>query len=130
MTAIIFTSFGTTHACRLMRERLESHLFSNQYQGLKFNPCRNERQVFKSHLAATVFCFFTNVLNIPKSTLSSTKALIMGYFLWHEYYCYTSIKNSTFAPYKLCKLIWKVMVYMILTGKGRLRLDKWREIFL
>ena len=119
------TACGTTNARRLIRERLESCPLSNHHQGSESQTRPNQRQGSGSHPAATTSSSFTNAFDIPNSTPSPTKISTMGYSLWRGYCCCTGIKDSTFCVRNLCKHTWKVMVCIVLTGKGRLRPGIW-----
>ena len=120
-----FTSFGITNPCCLIRDRLESHLFSNHRQGLGIQPCCNQRQGFGFQPAVTTFTLFKNVSDITNVTPSSTKSHFIGNFLWRGHCYYASIKDSMSTACTLCKHTCKVMILMVLTEKGHLGADIW-----
>ena len=71
---------------------------------------------------------FTNASNIPKVTFLPTKAPAIGHFLWRGYCNHLEIKNLIPAGRSLCKYIWEVIVYIVLTDKKRLKPNIWLEI--
>lgn len=41
-------------------------------------------------------------------------------FSWQNIYCYIDIKDFVSKEVSLCKYTWKIIVYIIITGKRRL----------
>ena len=123
------TDSKTTNFCRLIRDCLESHLPSNHRQDLRTQPCSNQWQGSGLHAAATTSSFFINAFNIPNVKPSSIKSLATGNSLWRKHHCCAGIKDSTSAAQSLYKYTWQIMIYMILTGEGRLRPNIWPKTF-
>lgn len=109
----------------LIRECLESHLFPNLCQSLITQPYSNQWQRFGSHRAATLFSFFTNVFDIPNVISTPIKASVTDYPLWCRYCRQTNTKNLISTVYSSCKHTCKIIIFMFLTTKGRLRLELW-----
>ena len=114
------TASGTINPCRLIRERLESYLPFNYCQGLGTQPCSKQRQGSGCHPAATASSLFINVSDIPNVTFSSIKSPITDNSLWRGHYRCAGIKDSMSAACNLCRHTWKVIIFMVLAGKGHL----------
>ncbi len=119
------TVSGITNPRRLIRARLESHPPSNYLQGLGIQPRPNQRQGSGSHLTAS--SSFTSAFDIPNVPPLPIEASTIGHSLWHKYCRRLEIKDSTPAARSLCKYTWEVVIYMVLTGEGRLGPDIWLE---
>lgn len=129
------TASDTTNPYCLINKYLEFYPPSNNCQGLGIQPSQsletqtylNQRQGSRSHLAATLSNFFTNVFNISNVTSSSTKALATSYSLSHGCCWSINIKESTSIVYSLCKHTWEDMVYIVLTNKGHPGPEIWPQ---
>lgn len=128
LLSIFFTAFGITKLRHLIKEHLESHLFSNHYQDLITQTCLNKQQGIGSHLAATNFNFFTTAPNILKEKSLSTSALTTSYFLQYSYCYCRRFKNSSIVTYSLYQYTRKVVVCMVLTCKWHLEPNIQSEI--
>ncbi len=104
---------GTTSSHHFIKERLKSQ------------PCSNQRQGSGSH--PTTFNSFTNAFDIHDITPLYTEASAIGHLLWRRYCRCLGIKDSIFAAHNLYKYTWRIVVYMVLTGEGRLGPDIWSE---
>ena len=76
-----------------------------------------------------MFSFFTNISDIPNIILLPTKASATDYSLWLRHCHCMGIRDLTPTICTICKHTWEIMVYMILTSKGRLGPDIWSETF-
>lgn len=118
-----FTASENTNSHCLIREHLKSHLFFNHRQDLETQLCPNPRQVSRSYPATIESSFFTNASNIPNLTSLSTKCFATGNSLRCRYCHCAGIEDYMSAARSLCKHTWKIMIYIVLTGKRRLRPD-------
>ena len=119
-----FASSASTTKHNLLKEELKS-------QWTSFTPtinyCRRLRKGLETQLAfkaSTSLVIDSEIFNV---TISSIQLSRKDYFLWHEYCCYSGIKDSIPTALNLCKYTWKVVVCMVLTGKGRIGPDIWPE---
>ena len=74
--SIASTAFDSTNNRCLITDRLESNFLSNYRQGLRIQPCLNQRQGSRVHPATTALSSFTNASDIPDVTPVSIKALV------------------------------------------------------
>lgn len=103
LASIASTTFGIINYCCLIRNCLESNLFSNYHQGSVTQTCPNQQQDSESHPADIAFNSFTNTFDIPDFQPQPTKATSMGHFLWRNHFYCINIKNSISANHSLCK---------------------------
>ena len=115
----------TTDHCCLIRECLETHLYSNHQQDLGTQTRIHQRHSLGSHPVTTMSHFFTNTSNIFEVTSSFIKTPSTSYLLWRGNCWHMGIKNFISATYSLCKYTWEVVSCMVLTGKWHLGPDIW-----
>ena len=125
LASITFTGSNTINPRYFIRKHLESHPFSNHRQSLGTQLRLNQWQDFGPHL--TISNSFMNAFDISNITSVSIEASVISYLLWRKYHCYLRIKDLTPNARSLCKYTWKVVVYIVLTGKRHLGPDFWPE---
>lgn len=128
MASTDFTTFIIINYRRLIRKCLKSHPLSNYCQSFGIQPCSNQQHGLGSQLAATTSSSLINTSKISKIIFLLTKTLGTGYSLCYGYRYCIKIKNFTLATRNLCKYIWEIVAYMVLTGKKCLRSDLWLKI--
>lgn len=102
-----------------LKEGLETQIFS----ALINNYCYGLRKGLEIKLISTTFTLFVNNFNITKNIFSNIEPAKIGYTFWREYCWHFKIKDLILATYNLCKYIWKVILYMILTSNRCLSSD-------
>ena len=106
----------------LLREGLKSQLISSTPTT---NHCHRLREGLETQPAYTASTSLIIDSDISDVTDSSIEPSGTGYSLWRGYCCYSGIKDSIPAACSLCKYTWEVIVYMLLTCKGRPGPDIW-----
>ena len=66
-----------------------------------------------------------NRLDQPPPDSKKTDKESVGEFLWRDVCRRMGIKDSMPEQASFCKYTWEVVVYMVITGKGRLGPDIW-----
>ena len=120
-----FQSSDTINFCHLIGKYLESYLLSKHCQNLETQAHFNKWQDFGSHL--TVSNLFTNISDISNIIFLPSKTSVTSYLLWHQYYYYLGMKDLIPATCYLCKDIWNIAIWIVLTGKKRLEPDIWTK---
>ncbi len=117
------SSAPTNNHRRGLREGLEIRTSSAPIN----NQSRRLREGLKIQLVSTTSTSFVSGSEIPEDTPSSIESAETGYALWRGHCRRSGIKDSTPAACSLCEYTWEVILYMVLTGSGRLSPDIWPE---
>ena len=108
---------ASTAKHNLLKEGLKSQLTSS---APTTNYCRRLREGLETQPVSTSSTSLVFDSDISKVTGSCIELSGTGYFLLRGYRRRSGIKDSIPATQSLCEYTWKVVAYMILTGKGRL----------